>query len=90
MRERMLSRAFFALLFAAAAGWESGKTCTTDDVRTLAKKDRTSSIWIYGATSSPAASPWATTWASCLLRSSGTDPTASTISESSRESKIVS
>ena len=27
------------LLFAAAAGWESGKTCTTDDVRTLAKKD---------------------------------------------------
>ena len=35
-------------------------------------------------------SPWATTWASCLLRSSGTDPTASTISESSRESKIVS
>ena len=25
--------------FAAAAGWESGKTCTTDDVRTLAKKD---------------------------------------------------
>ena len=39
MRLTMLSRAFFALLFAAAAGWESGKTCTTDDVRTLAKKD---------------------------------------------------
>ena len=39
MRERMLSRAFLASLLAAAAGWESGKTCTTDDVRTLAKKD---------------------------------------------------
>lgn len=39
MRLTMLSRAFFALLFAAAAGWESGKTCTTEDVRTLAKKD---------------------------------------------------
>ena len=35
----MLSRAFLASLLAAAAGWESGKTCTTDDVRTLAKKD---------------------------------------------------
>ena len=33
MRLTMLSRAFFALLFAAAAGWESGKTCTTDDAR---------------------------------------------------------
>ena len=104
----MLSRAFLASLLAAAAGWESGKTCTTDDVRTLAKKDaklsgtalaecvildlrgETSSTSTYGATSSPAASPSATTWASCLLRSSGTDPTASTISESSRESKIVS
>ena len=73
MRLTMLSRAFFALLFAAAAGWESGKTCTTDDVRTLAKKDAK----LSGATSSPAASPWATTWASCHLRSSGTDPTAS-------------
>ena len=39
MRLTMLSRAFLASLLAAAAGWESGKTCTTDDVRTLAKKD---------------------------------------------------
>ena len=142
MRLTMLSRAFFALLFAAAAGWESGKTCTTDDVRTLAKKDAklsgtalaecvildlrgetiapemlprqvvvrtghgiedkedtmiepttrmplltpaqlgellgaTSSTWTSGATSSPEGCPSATTWASCHLRSSGTDPTAS-------------
>ena len=36
---RAFDAMFLALLFAAAAGWESGKTCTTDDVRTLAKKD---------------------------------------------------
>ena len=35
----MRAPCLLALLFAAAAGWESGKTCTTDDVRTLAKKD---------------------------------------------------
>ena len=35
----MRASCVLALLFAAAAGWESGKTCTTDDVRTLAKKD---------------------------------------------------
>ena len=35
----MRASCVLALLFAVAAGWESGKTCTTDDVRTLAKKD---------------------------------------------------